>query len=172
MDWMGWEEDILHGSRFYSNEDAAQLLLPHRSADGIRHKRKLLGAEHLTYCIRCSAPFQRVSKWALCSDCSSDNSRKTNINQRLREYKNSAKKRNIPWELEINDFVKLWSSHCHYCSVKIEGIGIDRIDSSKSYNPKNIVACCSICNRMKGTTSVDEWMSHITKILDGATDGS
>ena len=171
--WMDWENDVLREHRFFTNEEVAELLLPHRSAIGVRQRRKVIGAEFLLRCKKCSAPFQKVSKWELCKDCLMDNNRSKNITHRFREYKAGAKRRGIDWDLHLNDFVKLWNSHCAYCDVKIEGIGIDRVDSKKGYTIKNTVACCSLCNRMKSTTPVDEWVDSLKRIIThhGATDG-
>ena len=39
--------------------------------------------------------------------------------------------------------------------------GLDRIDNAKDHSPENVVPCCTVCNMMKGTLSVDEFLTHI-----------
>lgn len=41
---------------------------------------------------------------------------------------------------------------------------IDRIDSSKGYEPSNIVPCCTMCNRMKSDFTSEEFLNHIQQI--------
>ena len=42
--------------------------------------------------------------------------------------------------------------------------GLDRIDSTKSHTPDNIVSCCWTCNRMKGDMPYDEFIEHIKRM--------
>ena len=75
--------------------------------------------------------------------------------QRYINYKNTADKRNINFNLTKNEFLYLVLQKCTYCHSKATGYygigsgGIDRIDSSKDYNINNCVPCCSTCNIMK-----------------------
>lgn len=43
--------------------------------------------------------------------------------------------------------------------------GLDRIDSKKGYTLENILPCCTRCNIIKHTASIDEFFSHIERIL-------
>ena len=79
-------------------------------------------------------------------------------------YTNGARVRNIPFELTFKQFKTFWQKPCWYCSDPIETIGLDRKDNSKGYTSVNIVACCTTCNRMKKASSLETFLSHITKI--------
>lgn len=48
--------------------------------------------------------------------------------------------------------------------------GLDRIDSSIDHTPDNVVACCWTCNRMKGSHSTEDFLSHIKLICEYRVD--
>jgi hypothetical protein len=50
--------------------------------------------------------------------------------------------------------------------MAIQYSGIDRIDSTKGYIPGNVVPCCWVCNRMKGTLPVDEFFALLERIRE------
>lgn len=92
------------------------------------------------------------------------------------EYRNSSADRGLPFELSFEEFSDICSKNCHYCnrhpSLVFEGRdgtsrygGIDRVDSSKGYIHKNVVPCCQICNRMKLAMSLNDFITHVTKIV-------
>jgi hypothetical protein len=104
---------------------------------------------------------------------------KTYTNYVLRAYKNSAKKRNIEFQLVSEDIENLIKKPCTYCGSLpkekelkyIRGIqyprnGIDRIDSSIGYVKENLTPCCNVCNIMKSTLSTEEFKNHIRKIYE------
>lgn len=101
------------------------------------------------------------------------------------EYKSNAQHRKHPFELSFEEFNELISKPCVYCGslpkIKNGGHlearkrldqpdlytnGIDRIDSSKGYTKDNCVPCCSKCNKMKNTYSMEEFLEHIQKIYN------
>ena len=43
--------------------------------------------------------------------------------------------------------------------------GIDRKDSSIGYVSDNVVPCCEHCNMMKASLSINEFLSHIDRIM-------
>ena len=59
-----------------------------------------------------------------------------------------AKSRGIGFSLTIEEHDRLLNLPCKYCGT-YENIGIDRVDSSDSYNYNNCVPCCFKCNIMK-----------------------
>ena len=70
---------------------------------------------------------------------------------KLYEYKSSAKKRNLQFNLTNKQTLELFKLNCYYCD-ELEIInGIDRIDSTKNYDQNNVVPCCTQCNIMKST---------------------
>jgi hypothetical protein len=96
---------------------------------------------------------------------------------RRSEYKVSAKKRGLAWDLSDDDFVSLVIQDCHYCGDEPSQIrtqrcssetyvttGIDRLDSSLGYIVGNVVPCCKICNTAKSTMSVEEFFAWIERV--------
>lgn len=98
------------------------------------------------------------------------------INRLYKYYTDSAKKRNIDWEITKKKFVDIITKECSYCDSKperktINGLsgflfcnGVDRIDSSLGYSNDNCVTACSMCNQMKWTYNTEEFLNHIEKI--------
>ncbi len=84
---------------------------------------------------------------------------------RYSQYKRSAKKRGLPFELTEEQFASLWQKNCSYCGDPIETIGLDRINNTKGYVLDNVVPCCDTCNRMKLDLTQDNWLNHMRKIL-------
>jgi len=103
----------------------------------------------------------------------------------LNNYKKSAKNRNLKFSITEEKFKKLTSSNCYYCgespsnikhnhSKTTHGIehskyiynGIDRKDNNKGYTIENCVPCCGICNKMKSTMNIDNFLNQINKIKD------
>lgn len=100
---------------------------------------------------------------------------------RFRSYQAAAKARGFSWELSFDEFIAIGSQPCTYCLAPapekrmrpyLKGSfafnGIDRVDSSRSYVLANCVACCSVCNRMKGTLSFDEFINQCRQIAQKA----
>jgi hypothetical protein len=102
------------------------------------------------------------------------------FNNLLMQYKRSAKKRNLKFNLTIKQFRNLTKSNCYYCDrephriIKGQGktsgdyifTGIDRIDNSKGYAVKNVVPCCFDCNNAKKTLSQNDFLELIRKIYN------
>lgn len=83
----------------------------------------------------------------------------------LLDYKSRCKKNNIDWELTDEEAKDYFNSKCVYCNTLTNYNGIDRIDSNIGYIKENSVACCSTCNFMKGTKTVDEFLKIVKYIL-------
>jgi hypothetical protein len=94
-----------------------------------------------------------------------------------------AKNRNHDFILSFEEFETLINGDCFYCGEPPKRAtnkilitrghinepplyynGIDRLNPNDSYTKTNCVSCCSICNYMKHTQQVDEFLSHICKI--------
>ena len=99
------------------------------------------------------------------------------FNALFSSYKRNAKNKNNEFELTRDEFRKITKQKCHYCGClpaqrqKTKGghgeyvyNGLDRVANSKGYLLSNIVACCEICNKMKRTLSIEEFLIHINKI--------
>ncbi len=81
------------------------------------------------------------------------------------QYQKGAESRGRKFELSFEDYLSLSSSPCHYCGEKpLTQNGIDRVDNTVGYNKENCVACCSLCNKMKHTYSVECFIQHCKKI--------
>lgn len=104
---------------------------------------------------------------------------KAAFNRVLRRYKRQARDRGFKFDLNEKFFQRIISKNCHYCGKSPGQIsyeknfngeylynGIDRIDSSKGYYPKNVVPCCKYCNRMKNDLSLNAFKKHIIKIAE------
>ena len=90
-------------------------------------------------------------------------------------YTSSAKRRNIHWNLSVEEFNNFIKMNCHYCGVspnlevktrfhKMKVNGIDRKNSSIGYEVNNCVPCCEICNRAKNDLTYDEFLGYINRI--------
>ena len=94
-------------------------------------------------------------------------------------YKNGAKRRNLSFDLNQEEFRLITSSPCYYCGKspdfsnkyryrKKEYVyyynGIDRINNKLGYELTNVVACCRNCNLMKGDITI-ELISSIHSLL-------
>ena len=92
-------------------------------------------------------------------------------------YKHGAKNRNKEFDLTFEIFKDLVTKNCHYCgdppqekftragkTKKIKLNGIDRLDNKKGYTIDNSVPCCTVCNRMKLNSSVDDFFNKIKRI--------
>ena len=97
-------------------------------------------------------------------------------------YKRHALDRGFSWSLDRRFVEELIKKNCHYCGSKPSNIkttkntidtglaysGIDRIDSSKGYEPNNVVPCCKICNFAKSNLSLQDFHSWALKIGENA----
>jgi hypothetical protein len=94
----------------------------------------------------------------------------------MNEYSVSAEVRGYEFSIPYEDFKILVNKKCHYCKAsprtrnlsyknfKPNFNGIDRKSNVIGYTVSNCVPCCTVCNRMKGTLSYEEFMKQITQI--------
>lgn len=96
-------------------------------------------------------------------------------NRVLKIYKDDANARHFSWNISDSQFDPLVLSPCHYCGRSPGRIvtwgrgvfvcnGIDRLDSRVGYEENNVVPCCEICNRMKGTLTLEKFLERIKEI--------
>lgn len=77
-----------------------------------------------------------------------------------------AKKRNIPFDLEFDDFIKIHSvNSCYYCDKIPDIKTIDRKNNLVGYNIQNCFMACMKCNRLKGTMVISD-KERIINILN------
>ena len=94
----------------------------------------------------------------------------------INRYKQTARIKNLEFNLSKEIFRELFKSNCYYCGGKPSNVktswtgviftynGIDRIDSSKGYIEYNVVSCCKICNYAKRDMSQAEFLEWIDRI--------
>lgn len=84
----------------------------------------------------------------------------------LYRYKKGAERRRIGFYLSKEEFASFWQKDCYYCGVRIKTIGIDRRDSSGSYEIENTLPCCSQCNTMKWDMNTQDFINKCIKITN------
>lgn len=94
------------------------------------------------------------------------NKHRHTLNGQYHQYKKSAKKRGIEFNLLELDCLPYFNGLCYYCNDKFTGVGIDRVDNSIGYIKTNLVPCCYRCNIMKHTSSKIEFINQMKKILN------
>lgn len=138
-------------------------------------------------CTNCGYKTKRFTHYVKeskgCVKCQLKAKGEAGLNKVMGCYKDSAKNRNLSFELSKEQFRKLTSSPCHYCGCGPSITkctngwgdyvfnGIDRLDNSKGYVVENCVACCRTCNRGKGAWSYDFWVSHIKRLAENVVFG-
>jgi hypothetical protein len=160
-----------------------ECLSKERVADRKRHTER---TEDITMCLGCGKQIKELlegirGKVQRCAECyekqrkveeSRERSRnyseenKSNIDKYMLTYIQSAKTRNLSFELTKEMFEELVGMACYYCGSfnEKEVIGVDRLNSSKNYTSENCVPCCKICNFMKGTLSKKSFLKQAHKI--------
>lgn len=162
---------VIHGSRkvisWECSCDCGDLFIA--TTQEVKHKRKA--------CPKCSR--KMMGEKMILSDFQAQK------NLRYYHYKTSAEKRNIDFNLSIEEFIEIAEQNCHYCnnspkdneistnshkSVKTIGFwdnnGIDRIDSSLGYFKDNCVPCCKTCNQMKSDLDYTKFLNKIEQIAN------
>lgn len=115
-----------------------------------------------TICARC-APKRMMG---------ANNKKYIHGNNRYCEYRNNARKRkNIVFELSVEDFEQLINKECHYCggfssewNTKSRGNGIDRKNNDLGYSIDNCIPCCSKCNFIKNSMPYELFIAYIKRI--------
>lgn len=105
------------------------------------------------------------------------------MNQMMATYKWQATKRGLEFSITPIEFSELTSKACFYCgeppNYSYQGAscktpyrynGIDRMDNSVGYTSMNCVPCCQVCNFMKRTQSVKDFISQCEKIVKFSTE--
>lgn len=92
-------------------------------------------------------------------------------------YKYGAKRRNLEFNLSLEEFFNISQKNCAYCGVKPSSIfksvhnngdfiynGIDRVDNNIGYVITNVAPCCWECNKTKLVSSLSDFYAHIIKV--------
>lgn len=87
------------------------------------------------------------------------------LNMRYDACKNNARQNKHEWSLTKEHFQTLWNNACHYCGETIDGIGLDRVDTTKGYIEENVVPCRWKCNWMKRNLAINEFIEHCRRVI-------
>ena len=109
----------------------------------------------------------------ICKKCNNNN-----LITAICNFKSQAKQRNICWNLNKEDAIKIMSNPCYYCldGLEIEHYdkfdlsrsvyynGLDRVNNNKGYEINNVVSCCWEHNQLKSKFSIEELKERKNKI--------
>lgn len=86
-------------------------------------------------------------------------------------YAYDALRRNLTFELTYDNFIQIVGRSCYYCGIISEDAynGVDRVDNCRGYSVENCVAACKMCNYIKSSYSVDDFVEHCRAIWDYTT---
>ena len=95
----------------------------------------------------------------------------------FRGYERAAVKRGHPFDLDLDEFLRLTQCVCSYCGAPPSTIssrnecngqyvynGIDRIDNKLGYIKGNMTPCCKNCNHAKHDLGFEQWMEWLDRI--------
>lgn len=85
---------------------------------------------------------------------------------RYRLVKSSAKRRNYPFDLTLEQYQHIIEQPCSYCGENEKKIGVDRVDNTQGYTKDNSTPCCKTCNMMKKDATVEYFLNHVQKIVN------
>jgi len=85
---------------------------------------------------------------------------------RYADFKYSAKRRGIGFDLTKDEFSRLRNQPCFYCGDTEINMSIDRIDSSVGYTSSNCMPSCISCNFAKQTLDIKQFFAKISKIYN------
>jgi 5-methylcytosine-specific restriction endonuclease McrA len=95
--------------------------------------------------------------------------RDTTPNAKFKTLRNTAKRRQISFDLDFQFYSALAGLPCFYClgPLPVFGHGVDRKDNSKGYTKENVVPCCQQCNALKrDVLTVQETKAAIQAIYE------
>lgn len=101
-----------------------------------------------------------------------DNLRVIRVEDRFRMLAINAAKRGVAMALTLEQYSKLVAAdECSYCGFGLPkaGSGLDRIDSTRGYEPGNVTPCCKDCNYAKHETfSASAMARHVGPAIRAA----
>ena len=85
------------------------------------------------------------------------------------DYKRRAKKKNLHFEFNENEFNNIRKNKCYICGKENSNDhfnGVDRIDNIKGYIKDNVASCCMTCNYLKRDLEYDKFMYKLYEIYN------
>lgn len=107
--------------------------------------------------------------------------RNQNAKALFRQYKKSARRRGLLFELSFEDFVDITQHECYLCGVKPSQVyihgkrlarytrepfiynGIDRCENDIGYVTGNLAASCGTCNMAKRFLNIETFLEYIKR---------
>ena len=134
-----------------------------------------------TVCYVSSSDLKR-GRTNYCPKCNQEKSEISILKVLYKNYRLGAKKRNIEFELSLDEFKKIINMPCNYCNISPKQIlhkkdmkydlkynGIDRVNNDLGYTVNNCVAACKFCNLAKRNFKREDfidWIGRIKQIQD------
>lgn len=113
----------------------------------------------------------------VCRNCTEIKSKESSLNLLYENYKRGALKRNLTFELNIEEFKKIITNNCNYCDSEPKQIyhkkgmkhgiiynGIDRVNNKLGYTLDNCVTACKFCNFAKTQSNLEEFMAWLNNL--------
>ena len=116
-----------------------------KNAEKICESNRLLHARHYK---------ENIEKYRI-----TNKENRKSIEYQYSNLKSNAIRRNIKFDLTLDQYKAKRKMPCHYCIKKLEETGncLDRVDNSiRIYNDINTVPCCHICNYLKSGILTEE----------------
>lgn len=86
---------------------------------------------------------------------------------RFLTYKKSAKKRDLKFELTLEQFKEITTMKCYFCNEFSKGkefCGVDRYNNQLGYEWGNCIACCDVHNFMKKDMDPEDFKQACLKV--------
>ena len=90
------------------------------------------------------------------------------IKNRLSGIRTRAKKKGVPFDLEVEDMMVVINSPCFYCNA-LPKSELDRKVPADGYTKRNLVPACHRCNTLKNEVITWEDMLKVSEILGWRT---
>lgn len=97
----------------------------------------------------------------------------------LGDYKSSAIKRGLKWDIKDQEAFDIFKQNCYVCGIVPSQVrrhghsfgdftytGIDRIDNKLGYTSNNVRPTCKRCNVAKNDMTEEEFVSWLKRIVD------
>jgi len=87
--------------------------------------------------------------------------------RRYNKYRDNARRKQLVFDIPFNVAEEMFLDKCFYCGIEATATslnGIDRKSCTFGYVLVNCVTCCSACNLMKGTMSVEDFITSCRRV--------